>query len=72
MLKYINYGRISKITCNTEEGIDCLGEGMSLYKRGPEARGDMGKMSKRLQVGVGGGVYKAKGKPEQRLGGLSS
>jgi hypothetical protein len=30
MLKYTNDGRISKITCKTEEGIDCLGEGMSL------------------------------------------
>ena len=25
MLKYTKNGRISKITCNTEEGIDCLG-----------------------------------------------
>lgn len=48
------------------------GEGLSLYKRGPEARGDTGKMRQRLQVGAGGGMYKAEGKPEQRLGGLSS
>lgn len=55
-----------------EEGVDCCREDVRLYERGPEARGDMGKMSERLEAGAGGGVYKAKGKPEQRLGSLSS